>query len=59
MITGKELKEYSKDRKDMFVIEFENFQKFSKPVKPKGYFVTIAGKYINEDEYKTIEAKKG
>ena len=30
-------------------IEFENFEKFTKPVKPKR-FVTVAGKYIYEDE---------
>ena len=53
MITREELKEYSKGRNEMFVIEFENFQKFNKPVKPKR-FVTVAGKYIYEDEFKMI-----
>lgn len=57
IISRKELEEYSKGRKDMFVIEFENFEKFSKPVKPKR-FVTVAGKYIYGDELKMIEEKK-
>lgn len=58
MITSDELKEYSKGRNEMFVIEFENFEKFTKPIKPKK-FITVAGKYIYEDEYKFIERKKG
>lgn len=60
MITGSELKEYLKGmgRKKMTVIEFENFQKFNKPVKPD-HFVTVAGKYIHEDEYKFIEENRG
>ena len=57
MITSDELKEYSNGRTEMFVIEFENFQKFNKPVKP-GRFVTVGGKYIYEDEFKTIMEKK-
>lgn len=52
-----EFKEYSKGRDQMFVIEFENFQKFKKPVKPSK-FVTVSGKYIYEDEFKNIENKK-
>lgn len=35
----------------MNVIEFENFDKFKKPVKPSR-FVTVGDKYIYEDEYK-------
>lgn len=58
MITFKELKEYSKGRKEMFVIEFENFEKFNKPVKPSK-FVTISGKYIYEDEFEMIKQNKG
>lgn len=57
MITKDELKEYAKSRKEMFVIEFENFEKFSKVVKPKN-FVTVAGKYIYEDEFKMIYDNK-
>ena len=58
MITAEELKEYTKNRTEMNVIEFENFQKFKKPVVPKR-FVTVAGKYIYEDEFKMIEKNKG
>jgi len=58
MITADEFKEYSKGRKEMFVIEFENFEKFKKPVKPSGYYVTVAGKYIYEDEYEMIKSRK-
>ncbi|WP_227717208.1 DUF365 domain-containing protein [Methanobacterium lacus] len=42
----------------MFVIGFENFEKFKKPIKPNRY-VTAAGKYIYEDEFKMIEINKG
>ena len=42
----------------MNVIEFENFEKFKKPVLPKR-FVAVAGKYIYEDEFKIIEKNKG
>jgi hypothetical protein len=42
----------------MNVIEFENFEKFTKPVKPKR-FVTVAGKYIYEDEFEMIKKNKG
>lgn len=53
MISKEEFLEYSKGKPEMNVIEFENFQKFNKPVIPKR-FVTVAGKYIYEDEFKTI-----
>lgn len=59
MLNSKEFKEYSKGRNEMFVIEFENFEKFKKPVKPKGYFVTVAGKYIYDDELDMIKIGKG
>lgn len=58
MITAEELKEYAKNKPEMNIIEFENFQKFKKPVVPKR-FVTVAGKYIYEDEFKMIEKNKG
>lgn len=58
MITAEELKEYAKNRTEMNVIEFENFQKFKKPVVPKR-FVAVSGKYIYEDEFKMIEKNKG
>lgn len=57
MISNEEFQDYSKGKSEMFVIEFDNFEKFNKPVKPSR-FVTIAGKYIYEDEYKIIEKKK-
>ncbi|HOK05364.1 MAG TPA: DUF365 domain-containing protein [Victivallales bacterium] len=57
MITEEEFREYSKGRKEMNVIEFENFKKFKKPVKPKR-FVTVAGKYIYEEEFKMINKNK-
>ena len=58
MITAEELKEYAKNKPEMNVIEFENFQKFKKPVIPKR-FVAVSGKYIYEDEFKMIEKNKG
>ncbi|KAF5053247.1 hypothetical protein DSECCO2_400420 [anaerobic digester metagenome] len=58
MITTEELKEYARNRAEMNVIEFENFQKFKKPVVPKR-FVAVSGKYIYEDELKMIEKNKG
>lgn len=58
MINSDELTEYSKNRSEMFVIEFEKFEKFNKPVKPDR-FVTVAGKYIYEDEYEMIKRNKG
>ena len=57
MITKEELQEYAKGKLEMNVIEFENFEKFKNPVKPSR-FVTVAGKYIYEDEFKTIEKNK-
>jgi hypothetical protein len=58
MITKAEFQEYAKGKPEMNVIEFENFKKFDKPVVPKR-FVTVAGKYIYEDEFKTIINNKG
>lgn len=58
MITPKELKEYAKGRSEMNIIEFENFEKFNKKVVPKR-FVAVSGKYIYEDEFKTITNNKG
>lgn len=57
MISNEELMEYAKGKSEMNVIEFENFEKFKKPVVPKR-FVTVAGKYIYEDEFKTITNNK-
>lgn len=58
MVTKDEFQEYAKGRLEMNVIEFENFQKFKNKVVPKR-FVTVAGKYIYEDEFKTISENKG
>lgn len=57
MITAEELKEYSKGRTEMNVIEFENFENFKKPVKPKR-FVSVGGKYIYKDEFNMIKNNK-
>ena len=57
MLSKEEFKEYSKGTSLMNIIEFENFEKFNKPVKPSR-FVTVAGKYIYEDEYAMIEKNK-
>lgn len=57
IVTEEEFREYSKGRKEMNVIEFENFEKFKNPVKPKR-FVTVAGKYIDEEEFKIITESK-
>jgi len=57
IITEKEFREYSKDRKIMTVIEIINFEKFNKPVKPK-LFVSLSGKYIYGNEFKMIKNKK-
>lgn len=57
MITEEEFREYSKGRKEMNVIEFENFEKFKKPVKPKR-FVSVSGKYIYEEEFEMINKNK-
>lgn len=58
MINKDELNEYSKGKSEMNVIEFHNFKKFRNPVIPKR-FVTVAGKYIYEDELKMINNNKG
>lgn len=58
MITKEELQEYAKGKAKMNVIEFENFVKFKNPVKPPKYFVTLTGKYIDENEYKIIMKNK-
>lgn len=57
MVTKDEFQIYAKGRSEMNVIEFKNFEKFNKPVKPDK-FVTVRGKYIYEDEYKMIEKNK-
>jgi len=58
IVNNEEFKEYSKNKLEMNVIEFENFEKFKHPVKPSR-FVTVGGKYIYEDEFKTITKNKG
>lgn len=58
IITNEELSEYSRGKTEMNIIEFENFEKFKKQVPPKGYFVTVAGKYIYEDEFELIKKNK-
>lgn len=57
MLSKTELQEYAK-KPEMNVIEFENFEKFDKPVKPSR-FVTVAGKYVYEDEYEFINKNRG
>ena len=57
MINKDEFQEYTKSRSEMNVIEFENFEKFKKPVIPKR-FVAVSGKYIYEDEYEMIKKNK-
>ena len=54
MITNKEFKEYSKGRSEMSIIEFDNFEKFKTPIKPKN-FVTVACKYIYKNELEMIK----
>lgn len=58
MITKVEFDEYSHNREEMNIIEFENFEKFKNPVKPYG-FVTESGKYIYKHEFNAINKKKG
>lgn len=53
IVSEKEFNEYSKNRDELTVIEFENFQKFNRPVIPKRW-VSLSGKYIYSDEYKFI-----
>lgn len=57
MITSKEFEEYSKGKKQMTIIEFENFELFKNKVVPKR-FVGIGGKYISSDEFNMIEKNK-
>ncbi len=57
MISGQELREYAQGKPEMGVIEFENLEIFKNPVKPKR-FVTLAGKYIYEDEFEMIKRNK-
>lgn len=57
MVTKEEFNEYSKGKSEMNVIEFENIERFKNKVVPKRY-VSISGKYIYEDEFKTIIKKK-
>jgi len=56
-ITREEFKQYAGKKDQMNVIVFENFEKFSKPVKPER-FVTVAGKYIREKEFKMINSNR-
>lgn len=57
MVSTEEFKQYSKGQTKMNVIEFENFEKFNKPVKPKN-FVTVGGKYIYKEEFQMIKRNK-
>lgn len=57
MISAEELKKYSKEKSELNYIDFENFEKFKNPVKPSR-FVVMRGKYIYEDEFKTIDRDK-
>lgn len=56
MLSEKELKEYATNKK-LNVILFENFEEFTKPIKPKK-FITMGGKYILENEYNNILKSK-
>ncbi len=58
MINKKELQEYVQNRSEMAVIKFSNFERFKTPIKPKR-FITVAGKYIYEDEFKRISQNNG
>lgn len=57
MLTKEEFQEYAKGTTEMNVIELSNFKKFNKPVKPKR-FISKGGKYINREEFKTIDKNK-
>ena len=57
-ISKDEFKKYATKRREMNVIEFENFEKFVKPVIPKRY-VSPSGKYIYKEEYEEIIKNKG
>lgn len=58
MLTPEEFKEYSKGRTEMNVIKFKDFEQFKNPVIPKR-FVGLSGKYIYENEFKTIQRDRG
>lgn len=57
IVSPDEFKDYAQNRNLMTIIEFENFEKFSKPIKPPR-FVAIGGQYIYEDQYRNILEKK-
>lgn len=57
MLSCNEFKDYSKNRKFMNVIEFENFESFNNYVLPKR-FISISGKYIYNDEFEMIKKNK-
>jgi hypothetical protein len=57
IINKEELEKYANYRSEMNVIEFENFEKFKKLVKPER-FVTVSGKYIYKDEFEMINDNK-
>lgn len=58
MVSEEEFKDYAKGTKQINYIEFQNFEKFKIPVKPKKY-ITKGGKYIDKKELEFIIAKKG
>lgn len=53
MITEKEFKEYTAGSDSINVIEFDNFRKFKKTVKPPRY-VSKGGKYLTKQELALI-----
>lgn len=57
MVNEAELSEYASGKEKMTIIEFKNFQKFDKPVKPKR-FVPLRGKYIYDREYQMLKRNK-
>ena len=57
MINSKEFEKYSSGRNIMNYIEFENFEKFNKPVKPSR-FIGIRGQYLSSYELMDIISKK-
>lgn len=57
IVTIDEFNQYSKGEKQMNVIEFEKFEKFKTPVKPKN-FITPAGKYIDNKQLNIIIENK-
>ena len=58
IVNVEEFSKYSNGEKYMNVIEFENFEKFKKPIKPKR-FITPAGKYIYKEQLASIIKNKG